>query len=78
MKSGNGPGPGQGWFQTRSGNYLRGSIIGHGEVPLLQILRILKNADYSGVLSIEFEGLEDPLKAILIGLENLRRYLASI
>ncbi|NLL47779.1 MAG: sugar phosphate isomerase/epimerase [Firmicutes bacterium] len=78
MKSGNGPGPGQGWFQTRGGNYLRGSIIGHGEVPLLQILRILKNADYSGVLSIEFEGLEDPLKAILIGLENLRRYLASV
>ncbi|NMB21689.1 MAG: sugar phosphate isomerase/epimerase [Firmicutes bacterium] len=78
VKSGNGPSPGQGWFLTRGGNYLRGSILGHGDVALLQILRILKNADYSGVLSIEFEGMEDPLEAIPIGLANLRRYMASV
>ena len=38
----------------------------------------MKNANYSGVLSIEFEGLEDPLQAIPIALENLKRYLASV
>lgn len=78
VKSGNEPDPGQGWFPTRGGNYLRGAIVGHGEVPIVQILRIMKNANYSGVLSIEFEGLEDPLQAIPIALENLKRYLASV
>jgi hypothetical protein len=38
----------------------------------------MKNAKYSGVLSIEFEGIEDPLKAIPIGLENLKHYVASV
>ena len=78
IKSGNGPSPGQGWFSSRGGNYLRGAIVGHGEVPIVQVLKIMKNAKYSGVLSIEFEGIEDPLKAIPIGLENLKHYVASV
>ncbi len=74
MKPGSAPHPGTGWFQSRGGNYLRGAIIGHGEVPILHCLRIMKNAGYDGVLSIEFEGIEDPLMGITIGFENLRRY----
>lgn len=77
-KSGNEPSPGQGWFLSRGGNYLRGATLGHGDVPIVQILRIMKNANYAGVLSIEFEGMEDPLQAIPIGLENLKRYIASV
>ncbi|GMQ58424.1 sugar phosphate isomerase/epimerase [Vallitalea sediminicola] len=75
IKSGMLPDPGRGWFQSRGGNYLRGSIIGHGDVPILQCLRIMKKYNYEGVLSIEFEGLEDPLTGIEIGLENLRNYI---
>ncbi len=78
VKSGNGPNPGRGWFTSRAGNYLRGAILGHGEVPVLQILRTIKNGGYSGVLSLEFEGLEDPLKAVPICLENLEQYLSDI
>lgn len=78
VKSGNEPSPGQGWLLSRGGNHLRGAILGHGNVPILQVLKIMKNAKYSGVLSIEFEGMEDPLKAIPIGLENLKRYLATV
>ncbi len=78
VKSGNEPSPGQGWFLSRGGNYLRGATLGHGDVPIVQILRIMKNANYAGVLSIEFEGMEDPLQAIPIGLENLKRYIASV
>ena len=78
VKSGNEPSPGKGWFLSRGGNYLRGAIVGHGVVPIMQMLKIMKRANYSGVLSIEFEGMEDPLKAIPIGLENLRRYVESV
>jgi sugar phosphate isomerase/epimerase len=76
-KPGTTPDPGEGWFQSRGGNYLRGSIIGHGDVPVVQCLRIMRRAGYDGVLSIEFEGLEDPIRGMTIGLANLRRYVAA-
>ena len=78
VKSGSAPNPGQGWFQSRAGNYLRGSIIGHGDVPVTQCLRVMKRAGYDGVLSIEFEGMEDPVQSVAVGLENLRRYVATV
>jgi len=68
--------PGPGWFKTRAGNYLRGAVIGHGEVPIVQCLRIMKASGYDGVCSIEFEGIEDVLTGIRMGYENLRRYIA--
>jgi len=63
------------YFSPRGGNYLRGAIIGHGDVPVVQCLGIMKTAGYDGVLSIEFEGMEEPLKAIGLGLANLRRFV---
>ncbi|NLF86271.1 MAG: sugar phosphate isomerase/epimerase, partial [Lentisphaerae bacterium] len=33
----------------------------------------LKRSGYNGVLSIEFEGMEDVLGSLRIGLANLRR-----
>lgn len=77
-KSGREPDPGEGWFPTRAGNYLRGAIVGHGAVPVAQCLRLLKAHRYDGVLSIEFEGLEDPVMGVRIGLSNLRRYLKGL
>lgn len=67
--------PGKGWFKSRGGNYLRGSIIGHGNIPVRQCIDALKNNGYDGFLTIEFEGLEDPLDGITMGLENLKKLL---
>lgn len=68
--------PGEGWFPTRAGNNLRGTIIGHGAVPVKQCLSILKKAGYDGIIAIEFEGLEEPLTAIKLGYNYLRNALA--
>ena len=75
FKSGQEPDPGQGWFATRGGNRLRGAIIGHGIVPVKQCLQIMSQSGYSGDVAIEFEGLEDPILGIDIGLQNLRCWL---
>ena len=75
IKNGNGYDPGSGFFKSRGGNYLRGSIIGHGDIPVMQCLSIVKNSGYDGYVSIEFEGLEDCIKGIEIGFENLRKML---
>ena len=77
VKSGGCDNPGEGWFKSRGGNYLRGAIIGHGEVPIRQCLSNLKRAGYDGYVSIEFEGMEDCLKGLRIGRENLERYCAA-
>lgn len=73
FKSGDGEAPGEGFFCTRAGNYLRGTIVGHGVVPVRQCVRLIKRAGYNGWLSLEFEGMEDCIDGCRIGLANLRR-----
>lgn len=73
FKSGDGENPGEGFFGTRAGNYLRGTIVGHGVVPVVQCLKLVKRAGYDGWLSLEFEGMEDCITGCRVGLANLRR-----
>jgi len=73
VKPGGGDDPGKGWFRSRGGNYLRGAIIGHGNVPVRQCLGNLQRAGYEGYVSIEFEGMEDCETALRIGRENLEK-----
>ena len=68
--------PGPGWFRTRSGDYLRGTIVGHGDAHICQSIGMLKRSGYDGYVSVEFEGCEDNLLGIQWGLENLRRFIA--
>jgi sugar phosphate isomerase/epimerase len=71
-KSGESRYPGEDWFITRGFNYLRGTVVGHGIVPVAQCIKILKNSGYKGDLTIEFEGFEDPLEALTAGLKHLK------
>lgn len=64
--------PGQGWFPSRNGSYLRGTVAGHGVVPIRRCLEILKKAGYDGVVSYEFEGMEENLPALEAALAFLR------
>lgn len=75
VKSGMEPNPGTGWFMTRAGNYLRGAIIGHGDAKVQQSVQALKRGGYDGYLSIEFEGMEDNVLGITLGLANLKKYI---
>lgn len=62
----------QGFFGTTGKNWLRGTILGHGVVPVKQCINILKGAGYDGWVSLEFEGLEDNLTAVKMGYELLK------
>lgn len=74
VKSAEGADPGKGFFRSRGGNYLRGTIVGHGAVPVKSCLAAFKTAGYDGTIAIEFEGMEECEYAISVGLENLKRY----
>ncbi len=78
IKDGSLPKPGDGWFSSRGGNYIRCTILGHGDIPIVKCLRQIKNSGYKGYLSIEFEGMEESLQAIDISYRNLKYYLSII
>lgn len=65
--------PGEGWFTSTAGQYLRGAIIGQGDIDMWEVLRIVKQSGYDGYISVEFEGLENDLLGARIGLENVQR-----
>ena len=70
--------PGSGWLKTLNGNYLRGSIVGFGDLDIPRILGIIKASGYDGPMSIEFEGAEDALAAAEIAIDNVQRIWAAI
>ena len=55
-----------------NGSYLRGTVAGHGVVPIRRCLETLKKAGYDGVVSYEFEGMEENLSALEAALAFLR------
>ena len=66
----------EGFFETRGGNYLRGTVLGHGEVPVATAIKALKRAGYDGYVSLEFEGMEENIPALEAGLAYLRKVIA--
>ncbi|MBD2863304.1 sugar phosphate isomerase/epimerase family protein [Paenibacillus oceani] len=68
------PGPAcPGWFPTAGSNWLRGAIVGQGDINLREVLRLIKQSRYDGCMSIEFEGVEECRSATRQGLEYARR-----
>ena len=61
------------WFRSLNGAYLRGSILGQGDLDIYEIIGIIKKSGYSGSIYVEFEGLEDCFYGTKVSLDNLKR-----
>ena len=72
IKSGSEFPPKNGFFRTRGGNYLRGAVLGHGNVPVYQTISLLAEKGYNGFITLEFEGCEEAKQACKWGLEYLK------
>ncbi|MFC5652336.1 sugar phosphate isomerase/epimerase family protein [Paenibacillus solisilvae] len=64
---------GECWFRTSHGNYMRGAIVGHGDLPIRRIIKLIKDSGYDGYITIEFEGIEECRSASRIAMDNVRR-----
>lgn len=62
------------WFRSVYGNYLRGSILGQGDLDIRKIIKDIKTSGFDGNIYIEFEGMEDPLYGTKVSLDNLKRF----
>ena len=63
---------------TRGGNYFCGTVVGEGDIPVKQCLRIIRATGYDGFISLEYEGAEDCLTGIARGLANVKKMLAEL
>ena len=70
--------PSDGWITTRGGKAIRGTVVGHGVVPIKDCVAVLKASGYDGWLSLEFEGLEDNLPALRMGRQCLQTIAAAV
>ncbi len=66
--------PGEGFIHTRAGNFIRGTIIGHGVVPIRQCVGAIRRVGYDGYLTLEFEGLEICDFALRAGCAYLKQF----
>ena len=66
------------WFRSRGGKYLRGSILGQGDLDVEDAMKALKDAGYKGNIALEFEGMEEPSYATAVSLTNAKRLWESV
>jgi sugar phosphate isomerase/epimerase len=68
---------GDGWLKTLAGDYLLGTIAGHGDMDLAGLLAVVGTRPELPV-SLEFEGLEATPAAIERGLANVLRLAEGV
>ncbi len=61
-----------GFSKSRGGNLWRGTVLGHGDIPVKETFAFLKKSGYQGTVSLEFEGAEDNIPALENGLKYMR------
>ena len=64
------------WFRSVGGRYLRGSILGQGDMNTVEIVRDIKSSGFDGDIYIEYEGMEDCYYGTKVSLDNLKRLYA--
>ena len=76
-RSAGNPPVGEGWSRTKGGNFIRGTIVGHGSVELRPIVKIIKESGYDGYVSVEFEGREECIWGCHVSLANTKLLFAE-
>lgn len=62
---------------SRACNQLSGCVVGEGDMNVAQCISILKNVEYDGYLSIEYEGYEDCIEGLKRGIVNLKNLIEN-
>ncbi|HWV36728.1 MAG TPA: sugar phosphate isomerase/epimerase family protein [Thermomicrobiales bacterium] len=70
--------PGDGWLETLAGNYIQGSIVGFGDLPMRRLLGLVKESGFDGPIAIEYEGQVPDLFAVETGIANSLRIWDSL
>lgn len=69
--------PGPGWLKTAGGEFIRGSVLGYGDLDIQALADAVIASGYDGFVSLEYEGGDPTLFGCEHGLNNLKRFLGK-
>lgn len=61
------------WFRSVNGTFLRGSILGQGDIDIWDVMRTVKNSDFDGDIYLEYEGMEECEYGTHVSFANMKR-----
>lgn len=61
------------WFKSVNGTFLRGSILGQGDLDMYNIIKTVKDSGFDGNIFVEYEGMEECEYGTKVSLDNLKR-----
>jgi len=61
------------WFRSQHGAYLRGSILGQGDMRIEKIAKIIKQSGFDGNIYLEYEGMEECFYGTTVGFNNMKK-----
>ena len=65
------------WFRSQHGAYLRGSILGQGDMNMKKIAKLIKESGFDGCVYLEYEGMEDCYYGTKVGFDNMKKLLGE-
>ena len=66
------------WFRSQHGAYLRGAILGQGDMNIKKIAEIITAAGFDGCVYLEYEGIEDCYYGTKVGFENMKKLFKAV
>ena len=66
------------WFRSVNGTFLRGSILGQGDIDIWDVMRSVKESKYDGDIFLEYEGMEECEYGTEVSFANMRRIYEEV
>ena len=66
------------WFRSVNGTFLRGSILGQGDIDIWDVMRSIKESKYDGDIFLEYEGMEECEYGTEVSFANMRRIYEEV
>jgi len=66
------------WFRSQHGSFLRGSILGQGDMNMPKIAKLIKESGFDGCVYLEYEGMEDCYYGTKVGFDNMKKLLGGL
>ena len=61
------------WFRSVNGTFLRGSILGQGDIDIWDVMRTVKQSAFDGDIYLEYEGMEECEYGTHVSFANMKR-----
>jgi len=61
------------WFRSVNGTFLRGSILGQGDIDIWNVMKTIKESAFDGDFYLEYEGMEECEYGTAVSFANMKR-----